>query len=145
MIEALAQWLANSQALYALAVSAFTSATILPGTSEALLTAAIVAQPEPSRVLLLVAIASLCNTLGSMTSWAIGRFVPNRHPEARAVDWLHRHGAWILALAWVPVVGDMLPLAAGWVRIGFWSALFWLAVGKLARYSALAALVVSVP
>ena len=50
----------------------------------------------------------------------------------------HVHSAPGLALAWVPVIGDVLPLAAGWLRIGFWQALLWTAAGKTARYSVMA-------
>ena len=55
-----------------------------------------------------------------------------------AVERLRRWGAPGLVLAWVPVIGDVLPLAAGWLRIGFWSALLWTAVGKTARYTLMA-------
>ena len=76
--------------------------------------------------------------VGSMTSWAIGRYVPHRVPANDAIDRLRRWGAPGLALAWVPVIGDVLPLAAGWLRIGFWPALLWTAAGKTARYSVMA-------
>lgn len=88
--------------------------------------------------MLLVVSASLFNTLGSMTTWAIGRYVPHRVPATNAVERLRRWGAPGLVLAWVPVIGDVLPLAAGWLRIGFWSALLWTAVGKTARYTLMA-------
>lgn len=42
-------------------------------------------------------------------------------------------------LAWVPVIGDVLPLAAGWLKVGFWPALLWTALGKTARYAVLSA------
>lgn len=100
--------------------------------------AALASAPQTDRALLLVAAASLFNTLGSMTSWAIGRYVPHRVPANDAVDRLRRWGAPGLALAWVPVIGDVLPLAAGWLRIGFWPALLWTAAGKTARYSVMA-------
>jgi len=31
-------------------------------------------------------------------------------------------------------VGDALVLAAGWLRMPFWASMFWVAVGKAARY-----------
>ena len=46
---------------------------------------------------------------------------------------------WNLLLAWAPVGGDLLCLLAGWMRISWWQAALWMAVGKLARYWALAA------
>lgn len=49
-----------------------------------------------------------------------------------------------MALAWVPLVGDMLPLAAGWLRMGFWPVLFWTALGKTIRYAVFAAAVLGI-
>lgn len=78
MIESITSFLAGDGGLWALCVSAFLSSTVLPGSSEALLAAALASAPQTDRALLLVAAASLFNTLGSMTSWAIGRYVPHR-------------------------------------------------------------------
>ena len=62
--------------LAALAVSAFTSATILPGTSEALLLALAAADATPGWLLLVV--ASSANVAGSSVNWLIGRFLAAR-------------------------------------------------------------------
>ena len=110
LIETLTNFFAGEGGIWALCASAFLSATILPGSSEAILTAALASSAESSRTLLLVAAASLFNTLGSMTSWCIGRFIPDRLPDAPAVERVRRWGAAALFFAWVPIVGDMLPL-----------------------------------
>lgn len=138
MVESISSFLAGDGGIWALCLSAFLSSTVLPGSSEALLAAALACTPETQRAVLLVVSASLFNTLGSMTTWAIGRYVPHRVPASDAVERLRRWGAPGLVLAWVPVIGDVLPLAAGWLRIGFWSALLWTAVGKTARYTLMA-------
>lgn len=39
----------------------------------------------------------------------------------------------------LPVVGDALPLAAGWLRMPAASCAVWVAVGKLLRYVVVAA------
>lgn len=93
MIESITSFLAGDGGLWALCVSAFLSSTVLPGSSEALLAAALASSPQTDRALLLVAAASLFNTLGSMTSWAIGRYVPHRVPANDAIDRLRRWGA----------------------------------------------------
>ena len=129
MVESITSFLAGDGGIWTLCLSAFLSSTVLPGSSEALLAAALACTPETQRAVLLVVAASLFNTLGSMTTWAIGRYVPHRVPATDAVERLRR---------WVPVIGDVLPLAAGWLRIGFWSALLWTAVGKTARYTLMA-------
>ena len=37
-------------------------------------------------------------------------------------------------LAWLPVVGDSLCAVAGWLRLPFWPCVFYMAIGKFARY-----------
>lgn len=138
LTETLASMLDGGAGLAALCLSAFLSATVLPGSSEALLAAAVAAAPETGRTVLLAAAASVFNTLGSMTSWCIGRCFRQRAVEPEALARVQRWGAPALFFAWVPVVGDMLPIAAGWLRIGFWPALLWTALGKSFRYAVLA-------
>ena len=43
-------------------------------------------------------------------------------------------------LAWLPFVGDALCAAAGWLRVNWLAALGCMALGRLARYLAIAAL-----
>lgn len=58
--------------------------------------------------------------------------------RARAERWVHRFGAPVLLLAWLPVVGDPLCAVAGWLRLPFWSCVMYIALGKFGRYLALA-------
>ena len=37
-------------------------------------------------------------------------------------------------LSVLPLVGDALVLAAGWLKMPLWASLFWIAVGKGTRY-----------
>jgi membrane protein YqaA with SNARE-associated domain len=122
--------------LAALFASAFLSATVLPGNSEVVLFQVLRAHPDALAASL--AVATLGNTLGSMTTYALGRLLPERSPRARAIEWLRRYGAPALILAWVPVIGDALCAAAGWLRIRWLPALAFTAAGKLARYLAVA-------
>ena len=62
MIESITSFLAGDGGLWALCVSAFLSSTVLPGSSEALLAAALASAPQTDRALLFVAAASLFNT-----------------------------------------------------------------------------------
>ncbi len=116
--------------------SAFLSATILPGSSEVFLAGGIAA--DPSRWLALIAIATAGNTLGSMTGWCIGRFIPEKEKEGRALRWLHKYGIWAVLLCWLPLVGDALSIAAGWLRFNPAATMALIAVGKAARYVAVA-------
>ena len=58
--------------------------------------------------------------------------------RARAERWVHRFGAPVLLLAWLPVVGDPLCAVAGWLKLPFWSCAIYIALGKFGRYLALA-------
>ena len=39
-----------------------------------------------------------------------------------------------LACTWLPIVGDPLCAVAGWLKLPFWPCMFYMIVGKLARY-----------
>jgi membrane protein YqaA with SNARE-associated domain len=125
--------------LAALFLAAFASATVLPVSSEIVFVAVLKAHPD--RALAAIVVATVGNTLGSLTTYGIGRLLPARAtPGARAVQALRRYGAWSLLLAWTPVVGDALCVAAGWLRIPVLAATLAIAAGKLARYLAVAQL-----
>jgi membrane protein YqaA with SNARE-associated domain len=77
--------------------------------------------------------ATLGNTLGGMSSYLLGRILPERN-NLRGLEWVRRYGAASLLLAWAPLIGDGLCVAAGWLRLNaLWVTLF-MAVGKFARY-----------
>lgn len=127
--------------LWALFTSAFLSATLLPGGSEALLAWQVhqgVADPA-----LLWAVATAGNTLGAMTSWGVGWLIALRYPargllapaRQRAVERVRQWGAPTLLLAWMPVLGDPLCVAAGWLRMSFFASLLFIALGKALRYA----------
>lgn len=110
----------------------FAAATLVPLPSEASLFAYVHLYPE--RAALAVAIATLGNTAGGMTSYGIGRLFPERTLNARAIGWLQRYGSAATALAWLPVIGDALCVAAGWLRLRWFAVLAFMAAGRLARY-----------
>lgn len=118
--------------LASLAASAFISATLFPGASEAVLTAVLANFREAWPAALLTAAAA--NTLGAMTTYAIGRLIPQKKLPQKALTRLQHYGSPLLILSWLPVVGDALSLAAGWLKLNVWAALFWTALGKFLRY-----------
>ena len=121
--------------LWGLFVSSFLSATLLPGNSEIVLVALL--QQAPHLAWSAVAVATAGNTLGGFTSYLLGRFLPKPIPH-RAIDWLARYGPVALLLSWVPVIGDGLCVASGWLRQNVAAAMLFIALGKFARYWALA-------
>jgi membrane protein YqaA with SNARE-associated domain len=133
-------WLTPELGLYGLFASAFLSATLLPGGSEALLFALLKLYPESLWPALVV--ASVGNTLGALTTFLIGRALPERDvadpAKQRALERLRRHGPPLLLLSWLPGVGDLFCLVAGWMRIGWLPAAAYIATGKFLRYLAVA-------
>ncbi len=120
-------------------VSSFLAATLLPGGSEAVLFA--VLKIHPDQLWPALAVATAGNTLGGMSSYLIGRLVPQTK-TLKGLDAVRRWGSPALLLSWVPLLGDPLCVAAGWLRLNaWWSALF-IAVGKFARYWIIAVLAV---
>ena len=143
MLEAwwgsLIDFLGSAHAYWVLFLSSFTSSTILPGSSEAVLTATILSGAmDWERIALLVAVATLGNTLGGMTSWCIGRFLPEKEEWEQGARILRRWGTVALFFAWLPIVGDFLPVAAGWCRLPFWLSFWVMGIGRLLRYTIVA-------
>lgn len=119
--------------------SSFLSATLLPGSSEALLIALLIAKKTSVYGLLLA--ASLGNTLGGLTNILIGRLLPLKRQgrwHDTAMTWLHRLGPAALLFSWLPVIGDLLCVLAGWLRFAWLPAVLFLAVGKTLRYIVIA-------
>jgi membrane protein YqaA with SNARE-associated domain len=123
--------------LWAVFASSFLAATLLPGGSELALYGVLKLHPETKWTA--ICVATLGNTLGALTSYAIGRVIPQSKP-LKGMTILQRHGAPVLLLSWLPFIGDPLCVAAGWLRMNAAAATFFIAAGKLARYVAVAAL-----
>ena len=123
-------------------LSAFLAATILPGSSEVMLAGLVLLDPASTATLLMC--ATVGNTAGAAVNWYLGRslmhFVGRRwfpvssHRIERASSFFNRYGSWPLLLAWLPVVGDPLTVAAGMLRIRFVVFLPLVAIGKAVRY-----------
>lgn len=124
-------WLASDSALWGLLVASFAGATLLPGGSEILLYNVVMA--EPQRLWLALGVATAGNTSGAVLTYWLGRLAP-RPQKLRALQWTQRYGAAVLLLSWLPVIGDALVLAAGWLRIPALAATLFIALGKLTRY-----------
>lgn len=155
--------------LAGLFLSSFLAATLLPGGSEAVFAALLLVNPELAFPALLL--ATLGNTLGGMSTYALARLLPEKvgadgtvnAPEdgpafveaksaaagtkvgvggtvrqGRIHAALLRHGTPALLLAWVPLIGDALCAAAGWLRLPWLSCAIYMAIGKGARYALLA-------
>ncbi|ANQ83569.1 hypothetical protein dqs_0493 [Azoarcus olearius] len=121
--------------LGALFISALLAATVLPGGSEAAFAALLLASPQllwPA-----LAAATLGNTLGGMSTYLLGRLLPRKEVPPR-LALVRRYGSLSLLLSWVPLIGDALCAGAGLLRLPWLPCLLWMAIGKGARYAAIA-------
>jgi len=80
----------TSASLSALFASSFLAATLLPGGSEAVLFG--VLKLHPDQLWAALAVATLGNTLGGMSSYLIGRLIPTTKP-LKGLDMVKRWGS----------------------------------------------------
>lgn len=137
----LQSWLSAEAGLWGLFLSAFVSATLLPGSSEVVMTALVTAYPALAWPAFFVALAG--NVTGCVLTFGMGhgarqgyeRFQRVRVDlESANVQRLRRWGPPALFMSFLPLVGDALVLAAGWLKLPFWQSMLWIAAGKAARY-----------
>lgn len=122
----------NSElSLWGLFISSLLGATLLPGGSEFVLLGVLKLHPE--LIWPALALGTLGNTLGGMITFGMGYVLPQTQ-QLKHVDKLRRYGTPLLLLAWAPIVGDALCLAAGWLRLNIWQAVLFMALGKFVRY-----------
>jgi membrane protein YqaA with SNARE-associated domain len=134
-VDTFSQFLSSDLSLWGLFISSLLAATLLPGGSEAVLFGVLKLHPELFWPALLV--GTLGNTIGGMISFGMGWLLPQTQ-QLKHVDKVREHGTPALLLAWVPLVGDALCLAAGWLRLNPWHAALFMLLGKFARYLVIA-------
>ena len=123
-------------------LSAFLAATVLPFSSEAVLAGLTAAGDFDWALLWLVATAG--NVLGAMVNWLLGRWClhwqdrkwfPFKADDLEKADrWFAKWGVWSLLLSWVPVIGDPITFAAGFLRVNFWLFAVLVLIAKGGRY-----------
>jgi membrane protein YqaA with SNARE-associated domain len=115
--------------------------------SEAILVTQLFQGQHPA--LVLVAVATAGNVLGSVVNWCLGRYLLRFQDRRwfpaspaqleRAQGWYHRFGRWSLLASWVPIVGDPLTVIAGVMKEPLASFVILVLIAKGARYLVLAA------
>ncbi|MBQ4879195.1 YqaA family protein [Pseudoalteromonas luteoviolacea] len=135
-------------AYFSLFFSAFIAATLLPASSELLLSGMVVKQT--GLLWLLWLSATLGNVLGSCVNYYLGTQVDRLShrrwfpvsPSAleKARGHFQKYGTVSLLFAWLPVIGDPLTLVAGVFRIKFGLFLLLVSLGKGLRYALVIAL-----
>jgi membrane protein YqaA with SNARE-associated domain len=130
--------------MWGLFLSAFISSTIAPGGSEAVL--AYMVSEGHFQVQHLVIVAAIGNTLGAMTTWGLGMLAARKFPVAgllsekkqKALSLVKKRGVWVLFFSWLPIIGDALCFAGGWLKLPLLPACLVILSGKFSRYAVIA-------
>ena len=94
--------------------------------------------------LTLLMVASVGNILGSVLNYWLGRvalhyqgrkwFPASPATLNKAQGWFSHWGQWSVLLAWVPIIGDPITVAAGVMRMNFGLFLTLVTISKVLRY-----------
>lgn len=127
--------------LWGLFLASFLAATVVPFSSEALLSFLIINGTDPY---IAVAVASAGNWLGGMSSYTIGYLGKwqwiekylriKRETIEKWHDRLYKRGAVFAFLSWVPAVGDIFAVGLGLLRANIWITAIAMLAGKFMRY-----------
>lgn len=119
----------------------FLSSTLLPLASEAFVLGFIKLDFNPSLVLI---IATLANTLGSLSTYALAYFGKDKILEkyfSKSLKKLEnfnanftKFGSVFAFLSFLPLVGDLFALGLGFAKYPFLKTSFFIGFGKLSRY-----------
>ena len=136
---------------FGLFIAAFLAATILPLSSEIVLSTLLLSGLPPVS---LVIIATIGNVLGSLVNYALGywasvevvkRWLKISEEEfVRAERRFVKYGLFSLLFAWVPIIGDPLTVIAGALRIRLLWFVLLVTTGKLIRYIVVSYLILQV-
>lgn len=124
----------------------FVSATLVPLGSEPAVFA--VVKANSAMFWPAIAVATVGNTLGGAVDYWMGYTAKSafaKERESRWFGWLARYGAKTMLLSWLPGIGDPLCTLGGWLKLPFWPAIMYMAIGKLARYLTMTTLLLYVP
>ena len=125
-----------------LLIISFLAATILPLSSELVLSTMLLTDSFDKYLLLVV--ASFGNIFGSSVNWYLGKkilifkdkkwFPVNEKQIVKSEMYFKKYGIWSLLLAWVPIIGDPLTVIAGILRVNFLTFLLLVSISKTSRY-----------
>lgn len=127
--------------LWGLFFASFLAATVVPFSSEALLTYLMATGTDVTAAVL---VASAGNWLGGMSSFAIGYLGKwewiekylriRRETIEKWHNRMYKRGAIFAFLSWVPAVGDIFAVGLGILRANIWITALAMLAGKLLRY-----------
>lgn len=127
--------------LLGLFIASFLAATVVPFSSEVVFSALAFGGFD---LWTCVFVATAGNWLGGMTCYGLGRLGKMKWIEKftgvkkekidRMADKVQRHGNWLAFFSFLPGVGDVIAVAAGFFRCNVWIVTFSILLGKFFRY-----------
>ena len=127
--------------LIGLFIGSFLAATVVPFSSDLLVIGMLALGGDP---VLTIAVATLGNWLGGLTSYWLGWlgklewlerwFRVKRETIERQKERVERWGAWLALLTWLPFAGDIFAVVLGFYKVRFLPSALWMLVGKCGRF-----------
>ncbi len=127
--------------LFGLFISSFLSATVIPFSSEFVLSFMIL---NGFDIYLTILIATIGNWLGGLSSYLIGRlgkwtiiekyFGVDKNKVFNFKLKVDRWGSVLAFFSWLPVIGDVIAVSLGFFRTNFILVSIWMLLGKILRY-----------
>lgn len=121
--------------------ASFLASTILPFSSEAALSAALLS--ENNQLLCLIA-ATLGNSLGSVTTFILGRYCRfdllakyckvSKETILKTQEKIQKYGWYISFFCFLPIVGDGIAIALGYGKCSWSKFIILMTLGKFIRY-----------
>ena len=127
--------------LFGLFISSFLSATVIPFSSEFVLSFMIL---NGFDIYLTILIATIGNWLGGLSSYLIGRlgkwtiiekyFGVDKNKVFNFKLKVDRWGSVLAFFSWLPIIGDVIAVSLGFFRTNFILVSVWMLFGKILRY-----------
>ena len=135
-MDFLAEW-----GFFGLFVSSFLSATVIPLSSEFVLSFMIL---NEFNIYLTILIATIGNWLGGLSSYLIGRlgkwttiekyFRVDKNKVFNLKLKVDRWGSVLAFFSWLPIIGDVIAVSLGFFRTNLILVSIWMLLGKILRY-----------
>ena len=127
--------------LFGLFISSFLSATVIPFSSEFVLSFMIL---NGFDIYLTILIATIGNWWGGLSSYLIGRlgkwtiiekyFGVDKNKVFNFKLKVDRWGSVLAFFSWLPIIGDVIAVSLGFFRTNFILVSIWMLLGKILRY-----------
>lgn len=122
-------------------IASFLAATVVPFSSEVVFSALVFGGLDAWKC---VFVATAGNWLGGMTSYYVGQlgklewiekyFRIKKEKLDRFTEKMHKYGDWFAFFSFLPGVGDVIAVAAGYFRCRWWIVAVSMLAGKFVRY-----------